>query len=347
VRSGNHRGIVPTGETAQFVLAGNNLSERLAIAGRLAPGNRLDSHNILRLETLPPAEPPMSGRLLPDPEWVEYVTTGHVSTPRFSTDFPAEKLETDLSWDDLVLPGATLANVLEIESWLRHQYTLRHAWKLGARLKPGFRVLFHGPPGTGKTLCAALLGKRAGMPVFRIDLSMVISKYIGETEKNLSRLFDKAQDKQWILFFDEADALFGKRTDIRDAHDKYANQEVSYLLQRIEQFPGLVILASNFKTNLDDAFMRRFQTVVYFPMPRTDERLQLWLKSLPLQHAVLAPDVDLKHFAERYELSGAAILNATQYACLQALERNSNILTAADLTEGIRREFNKDGKPMP
>ena len=127
------------------------------------------------------------------------------------------------------------------------------------RVKPGYRALFHGPPGTGKTLTATLLGKHTGRPVFRIDLSRVVSKYIGETEKNLSRLFDKAEHKDWILFFDEADALFGKRTEIRDAHDKYANQEVAYLLQRIESYAGLVILATNQRGNIDEAFLRRFQ----------------------------------------------------------------------------------------
>ena len=132
-------------------------------------------------------------------------------------------------------------------------------------------MLFHGPPGTGKTLTAGLLGKIAQKDVYRIDLSMVISKYIGETEKNLARLFDKAERKDWILFFDEADSLFGKRGQVKDAHDKYANQEVSYLLQRVEAYNGLVILASNFKNNIDEAFLRRFQSIIYFPLPAKEE----------------------------------------------------------------------------
>src|SRR6185436_18277436 len=134
---------------------------------------------------------------------------------------------------DLVLHPNTFKHIREIENWLLYNDTLWQ-WGIGKKLKPGYRALFHGPPGTGKTLTATLLGKYTGRPVFRIDLSRVVSKYIGETEKNLASLFDKAEHKDWILFFDEADALFGKRTEIRDAHDKYANQEVSYLLQRIE-----------------------------------------------------------------------------------------------------------------
>src|SRR5204863_2251929 len=138
-----------------------------------------------------------------------------------------------------------------------------------------------GPPGTGKTLTAGLLGKEFNKDVYRVDLSQIVSKYIGETEKNLSKIFDRAEHKDWILFFDEADALFGKRTNVQSSHDKYANQEVSYLLQRVEDYAGLLILSSNFKNNLDDAFIRRFHEVVHFPLPDARQRLILWEKSLP------------------------------------------------------------------
>ncbi|MCC7507063.1 MAG: ATP-binding protein [Saprospiraceae bacterium] len=202
--------------------------------------------------------------------------------------------------------------------------------------------MFHGPPGTGKTLTAALLGKYTGRDVYRVDLSMVISKFIGETEKNLSNLFDKAENKDWILFFDEADALFGKRTGVRDAHDKYANQEVAYLLQRVEHFNGLVILASNFKSNIDDAFMRRFQSIIHFPMPGVGERLSIWQKSFPDKFQLNG--LNLNAFAQRYELSGAGILNVVQFACLRALERNSTQIAEAEVREGVIREFGKEGK---
>lgn len=128
------------------------------------------------------------------------------------------------------------------------------------------RILFIGAPGTGKKTLASLIGQQSGKEVYRIDLSMIVSKYIGETEKNLEMVFDKAKNMNWILFFDEADALFGKRTDVRDAHDKYANQEIAYLLQRIENYKGLVILATNLKSNIDEAFKRRFQTIIHFPL---------------------------------------------------------------------------------
>jgi len=205
--------------------------------------------------------------------------------------------------------------------------------------------LFHGPPGTGKTLTACLIGKHCGCDVYKIDLSLIVSKYIGETEKNLARVFDLAENRGWILFFDEADALFGKRTKVDDAHDRYANQEVSFLLQRIEEFHGVVILASNFKTNIDDAFLRRFQSVVAFPMPKPPERLRLWQEAFPAQ-VQLAADVDLPRVAERYELSGGTIMNVVRHALLMSLSRNESLVRREDLEEGIRRELLKEGRAL-
>jgi SpoVK/Ycf46/Vps4 family AAA+-type ATPase len=187
------------------------------------------------------------------------------------------------------------------------------------------------------------LGKYTGKDVFRIDLSRVVSKYIGETEKNLSRLFDKAENKNWILFFDEADALFGKRTDIRDAHDKYANQEVSYLLQRIEGYSGLVILATNQRGNIDDGFVRRFQAMIHFPMPRPEERYGIWCKAFPPQIEI-AKDIDWHQIASRFELAGASIMNVTHYCALELLSDQSRTLDLKRLEAAIMREYIKEGK---
>lgn len=212
-------------------------------------------------------------------------------------------------------------------------------------LKPGFRALFHGPPGTGKTLTALIVGKNTNRDVFRIDLSMVVSKFIGETEKNLSQLFERAKNKDWILFFDEADALFGKRTSVRDAHDKYANQEVAYLLQRIENHNGLVILASNFKSNIDEAFIRRFQSVIYFPTPTMTERLQLWNKTLPRVNGLKLPsEDDIKTIAKKYEITGAGVVNVVQFCCLESLGKKSEEITIDQIKAGIEREYQKEGK---
>jgi len=343
VKVANHRGILPTGETAQFILAGDNLEKRLEVQSILGGEHWFAQKRILWLEPVREGEPLMSGRLVLDPEIVELLTIGVVSKPRFSIDFPAEYIETEMEWDDLVLHPSTMRQIREIENWIKHNDTLLHDWGMKKRVKPGYRALFYGPPGTGKTLTATLLGKQTGKDVFRIDLSRVVSKYIGETEKNLSRLFDKAENKDWILFFDEADALFGKRTDIRDAHDKYANQEVAYLLQRIEGYNGLVILASNQRANIDDAFVRRFQSIIHFPMPRPEERYEIWRKTFPPQIEI-AEDIDWRQVAARFELTGAGILNVTHYCAVEVLADRSQCLDLKRLEDAIMREYIKEGK---
>jgi SpoVK/Ycf46/Vps4 family AAA+-type ATPase len=276
-------------------------------------------------------------------EYVGYFTTGQVRRPDFGVNFPARYIETQLDWDDLVLHPGTYKQIEEIATWIRHGDTLMHDWGMAAKLRPGYRSLFYGPPGTGKTMTACLLGKSTDREVYKVDLSLVISKYIGETEKNLAKVFDQAQHKGWILFFDEADALFGKRSETKDAHDRYANQEVSFLLQRIEVFDGIAILASNRRENLDEAFTRRFESIIYFPLPRPEERLRLWRQGLSPK-AVLAPEVDLAKIAREHALSGGAIMNVIRHASLQALERGSTVLRLDDVTQGIRKEYAKEGK---
>jgi len=171
-------------------------------------------------------------------------------------------LDTERSWQELALDKETLTQVEEIKNRLKQSAFVKRGKSLARKLKPGYRVLFYGPGGTGKTSTAALIGKELNKEVYKIDLSQVVSKYIGETEKNLELVFASAKDKDWILFFDEADALFGKRTEVKDAHDRYANQEVSYLLQRMEEYNGLTILATNMKSNIDPAFTRRFNAIL-------------------------------------------------------------------------------------
>ena len=172
---------------------------------------------------------------------------------------------------------------------------------------------------------------------------MVVSKYIGETEKNLAGIFDMAENKNWILFFDEADALFGKRTSTSSSNDRHANQEVSYLLQRIEDYAGLVILATNLKTNIDEAFARRFQIMVDFQKPDENQRLQLWQNAFtpPCQ---LAPEVDLGKLAAEHALTGAAIMNVLRYCSLRSLSRGNTLVTLPDIKQGIRTEMRKEGK---
>jgi hypothetical protein len=342
VRGKNFRGFLPTGETALFFLSGNSLEKRMHYQSIFSNNHLFTKLSILWLEDVPPGEPAMSGRIILSPEYLEYFTTGKISHPMLSMDFPAQYISTEMEWDDLILNDNTLQQIYELEKWVKHHQVLMEDWGMNKKLKPGYRALFYGPPGTGKTLTATLLGKYTGKDVFRIDLSMVVSKFIGETEKNLSQLFNRAENKNWILFFDEADALFSKRTNVRDAHDKYANQEAAYLLQRIESFNGLVILATNFKNNIDDAFIRRFQTVVQFHAPGVTERLKLWEKSFP-RKAVLDKNVDLFSMAKKYELTGSSILSVVQYCCLQAIAENSAINNDM-IINAIKREYLKEGK---
>jgi AAA+ superfamily predicted ATPase len=344
VRGKNFRGFLPTGETALFIIAGDDLKKRFHIQKLLEPNSFLARQMLLWLEEPPSGEPVISGKLIMSQEYIELFTYGIVSRPKFGISFPAQYLETQQEWDDLVLPEETMEQVDELQIWIRHNDTLLNEWGMSRKLMPGYKVLFYGPPGTGKTMTASLLGKYTGRDVYKIDLSMVVSKFIGETEKNLATLFDKAGNKDWILFFDEADALFGKRTSVRDAHDKYANQEVSYLLQKIENYNGLVILASNFKNNIDDAFIRRFQSQIYFPVPKYEERLKIWKKAFPEKVILEEDEIDLSSIARQYELTGSNIMNIVHYACLKTIASGSNKLSGKVLLSGIKKEFRKEGK---
>ncbi|MCA8884506.1 MAG: ATP-binding protein [Rhodobacteraceae bacterium] len=331
---------LPTGETAAFLLAGGDLSARIAVQRLFGPDHWFARDRILHLEDPDPGAPILSGRLVLANDWVARLTLGAAARPGFGPGFPAQQVTTPLGWDDLVLPPQVRAQIRELEDWQRHHATLLRDWGMAGRLRPGYRALFHGPSGTGKTLTATLLGKALNRDVFRVDLSTVVSKYIGETEKNLASLFAQAEKLDAILFFDEADALFGKRTAVKDAHDRYANQEVSYLLQRVEDYDGLVILATNFRANLDDAFLRRFNAIIPFPMPGADERRQIWQGCLPDRGERDAIAARMAVF----ELSGGAILNVAQHAALSAIAAGRDAPDLRDALHGVRREVEKDGK---
>ena len=345
VKGTNHRGMLPTGETAQFIIGGYDLERRLQVQALFDEQHFFYQNDITWLEFVKEGEPLMSGRIILSPEWVNFLLTGTEIKPKFSPDFPAKLVTTKMNWDDLVLHSFTAEQIEDIKRWFRFHHILEADPNLSRKIINGYRVLFHGPPGTGKTLTAGLMGKEFNKDVYRVDLSQIVSKYIGETEKNLSKIFDRAEHKDWILFFDEADALFGKRTNVQSSHDKYANQEVSFLLQRVEDFSGLLILASNYKSNMDEAFLRRFHSIVHFPMPNSHERLKLWKQSLP-SSIKLSSRIDLSQIAEAHEISGASILNIVQYASLKALSREDKTLYHEDLLNGIKRELRKEEKSM-
>ena len=340
-----HGGFLPTGETLAFLLANTTLAPRTDVVQLLSHDHPLIHHRIVELGGVDAGEPRLSGPLTISHAYLVHLTTGQQIAPEDDALFPAVRITTELEWADLVLEDFVREEIDHLHLWLQKGNYLLHDLGLKKHLKPGYRSLFYGPPGTGKTLTACLLGKSTGREVYRIDLSMVVSKYIGETEKNLKRVFDYAEQREWILFFDEADALFGKRTQTKSSNDRYANQEVAYLLQRIEDFPGVVTLASNLRSNMDEAFTRRFQSMVYFPMPGAENRYKIWQG---IFSGVMQPaeGLDLHQLARQHELAGGAAINVFRYGALRAAARNETVITHDDLLTGIAREFQKDGKTI-
>ena len=256
----------------------------------------------------------------------------------------ARKLKPSHTWDDLILPRNGLAQMREVCAQLRHRQTVFDYWGFGRKLSllKGLCVLFYGQSGTGKTLAVEVIANELQLDAYKIDLSTVVSKYIGETEKNLSAIFDEGENSNAILFFDEADALFGKRTEVKDAHDRYANIEINYLLQRMEEFEGLVILATNLRKNIDDAFFRRMQFAIEFPFPDEGNRYHIWKQHFPA-NAPVSEDIDFDFLATRLNVSGGNIRNIVVNAAFLAAE-NSGRIGMKHLVRAARREYEKIGR---
>ena len=332
----SHGGFLPTGETASFILAGEDVEKRQEVIHMFSKSHWFYGKNILRLEGAGEGEPLLSSQLRVSEEFLSRVQLDVEYKPDYTTGFPAKRITTELNWEDMVLDYQVTTELEEINTWISSGKTIMEDWGLSRILKAGYRSLFYGPPGTGKTLAATLLGKKNNMDVYRIDLSMIVSKYIGETEKNLAKVFDLAENRNWILFFDEADALFGKRTSTNTSNDRHANQEVAYLLQRIEDFPGMVILATNLRSNIDEAFSRRFQSVIYFPMPTEELRAEIWRKMLKGWPENV--DEDLITMAARTELSGGSIANVVRRCALATVNQKNQSLDKLILKNALQKE---------
>jgi hypothetical protein len=256
----------------------------------------------------------------------------------------AARLPPGFRWEDLVVPERQRELLQSISAYLRHRDRVLSDWgyeKTVARSQ-GLKVLFAGESGTGKTMAAQVLAAELGLEIFRVDLATTVSKYIGETEKNLDRIFGAAEGSNAILFFDEADALFGKRSEVGDSHDRYANIEVAYLLQKMEGYPGAVILATNFRRNIDDAFVRRLDFVIDFPFPEPEDRRRIWERVLP-DEAPRADDVDLDFLSEKFKLSGGAIRNCSLAAAFQAADDDGPI-SMRHLVRAVAQEYGKQGR---
>jgi len=256
----------------------------------------------------------------------------------------AQRIPIGFSWSDLVLSRDTSEAVKEVVRFARYRSFLLEEWGFAAKLPYGRGVsaIMAGPPGTGKTMVAQLLAKELGYDLYRIDLSQVVNKYIGETEKNLAKIFDEAETSHAVLFFDEADSLFAKRTDVKSSNDRYANLEVNYLLQRMETFDGVTLLATNLEQGLDDAFKRRVRFSILFELPEEAERRRLWISMFP-SRVPLEPDIDWDLMAKRFEMAGGYIKKAALRAALIAAEARRPISTA-DLVEAARQEYREMGR---
>ena len=256
----------------------------------------------------------------------------------------ARKIHPKYTWADIVLPPDQITQLREICACVKHKPIVYGEWGFARKLSlgTGLNVLFAGPSGTGKTMAAEIIAGELGLDLYKIDLSSVVSKYIGETEKNLSRIFAEAETSNAVLFFDEADALFGKRSEVRDSHDRYANIEISYLLQRMEEYDGIAILATNLRSNLDDAFARRMHFTVEFPFPEEEYRRRIWEITFPPE-APRAADIDYDFLARQFKISGGHIRNVIVSAAFLAAE-DGRVIGMEHLIRATRREYQKMGK---
>jgi SpoVK/Ycf46/Vps4 family AAA+-type ATPase len=256
----------------------------------------------------------------------------------------ARKITPLYTWADIILPPDQLEHLREVCAHVKHRQRVFADWGFGGKISlgKGLSALFVGPSGTGKTMAAEVIAGDLGLDLFKIDLSCLVSKYIGETEKNLSRVFEEAEQSNAILFFDEADSVFGKRSEVKDAHDRYANIEVNYLLQRMEEYEGVVILASNYQKNIDEAFTRRIRFIIEFPFPNDDYRRRIWGKVFP-EHTPLGEDIDFDFLSHKLKLTGGNIRNIALGAAFLAAG-NGGRVQMEHVVYAAKREFQKMGR---
>ncbi len=332
---------VPTGETAIFLLTNGSVEERMLVLNCLNQEHWLFEKGVLLFEYKEPGLPITFQPFSLSSDYMEIFSKGVATKPNYSSQFPASLVKTNMEWSDLVVSKELIKEIRDIELWLEYEERLFGEMGLGRKIKEGYKVVFYGPSGTGKTLVAGLIGKKYDRDVYRIDLSQLSSKYIGETEKNIDNLFKQARNKNWILFFDEGESLFGKRSQSGQSNERYGNQQVGFLLQRMEDHPGVVILATNLKSSIDEAFLRRFQKMIYFEAPDFEYRLDLWKKALA-DTLPLADDVDLRLISKEHKLVGGQIVNIVKQIILRELGAQSGIIRLKTLEEAIAEELRKN-----
>jgi AAA+ superfamily predicted ATPase len=329
--------LIPTGFTVLFLCAGKNEQRRIRCSSLFDAGHIFQQKKIISLSGGLSSEPKYSANLLIHPDWLDLLTTGSYSKPIYGEDFPAEEVYCSMDWEDMVMDELTSTRLRYLMNNITHGELLNDNGL--KRL-----ALFYGPAGTGKTTSAAIIGKMCNKPVFKIETSQVVSKYIGETEKNLARVFDRAQDKGWILFFDEADSLFSKRIENpQTSNDKFVNNEINYVLQRLNDFKETVILGTNLPDTLDKAMGRRQYMKVPFYYPDSNQKIKLWEMKKP-KVIFYDESVNFDALSAHPNLSPDNIQNIVNFAFIETIAKGMEHITMDLLIEGLKIESEKENK---
>lgn len=346
-RTVNRSTALPTAETALFLISGLDLALRMNSQHIFEAEHLFYQKSVLEIGSVKPSESVYSGILGVTQSFRDLFTQNKPRKPKFSEEFPAQILTTKLEWDDMVLSPFTQQKLQAAIDHLEVFDKMVADWKMEAHARNGCRIMFHGDSGTGKTLAATLIGKYLDKDVYRVDLSTVISKYIGETSKRLNSLFNIAESKGWILFFDEGDAVFAQRKSTGEGNStsQYANQDVAFLLQRIENYDGIIIVATNLRGNVDAAFTRRFEHVVKFEKPEPALQLQLWNSLIP-ENVKLPGTLIPELLVKQYSLAPASIVNVVFRVCRMTYKKGSSQIQAEDLLLCLKdEELKHKGRP--
>ena len=329
----NNGQYLPTGHTVLQLLKINNLGDYQSLQNLFSPFHPFAKQGILAMETTPNQQITLSGYLQILPAALHLLTTGQNFQPQYSIDFPATLLKTDKTWDDLILSSGVQNQVDQAKQWVLYYEAVKS--RLESSTMKGYRLMMLGPPGTGKTLTAMLLAKHVEKPLFRINIDRIVDKYVGETNKKLEKIFRQANNQGWILFFDEGDALFGKRSSgDGNSNERYANQEVNYLLTKMEEYEGMIFLSTNKGGSIDDAFKRRFDSRIIFREPDEYIRILLWEHFLNKGNLALSTDVSLREIAyhrDYKDFNAAKIEKFHRYCVLQAIVTGDDNITQAKL----------------
>lgn len=339
LQSSDDISLLPTAQTVLFLLAGNDIEMRGAHLSIFDTDHLFYKKSVIHLGEASPGASPLDGVISLVAHFRDLFIYNKNRPPRFSADFPAHLLSSDLEWEDLILMPTTAETLNDVKITLRHYHKLRYEWKMGNIMRPGCRVLLYGDSGQGKTLTASLLGKLLNRPVYRVDIAATVSKYIGETNQRLEALFNTAENKDWILFFDEGDAMLGQRNKGgENASGHYANQEVAFLLQRIETFDGIVVIATNLRSNIDYAFQRRFDTTAHFKALDAERQLAVWERFWPKEFIAFDAANDLSKLVHQHPLSPASIINVIRRIAAHMAESGEKTVPNTMLQKFIRDE---------